>query len=192
MSRSASTVRRRRRCTGRPIDAETPLVLRTGDGAVRQCRMAGLCRRAVSMVILNVLIRYWQHRRRRDRVGESWTGAHRSVRTGALACGEIGRNPWNVVADLIRTRRSLRAPIDVKGALDRVPVGDGRAERHHHGVRHTHHLVLRWANRRDGEPDRLVRCRQAYLDGPAIRLAAIRSPQGQTQRTPHRSCSSSQ
>ena len=32
----------------------------------------------------------------------------------------------------------------VNRALGRAPVGDGRAECHHHGVRHTHHLAPRW------------------------------------------------
>ena len=47
-----------------------------------------------------------------------------------------------------------------------VPVGDGRAERHHHGVRHTHHLAPRRQNRRDGQPIRLVHRRQAYAGRP--------------------------
>jgi hypothetical protein len=47
--------------------------------------------------------------------------------------------------------------LDVEGALGRALVGDGRAERHHYGVRHTDDLPPRWKNRSNRGLKGLVR-----------------------------------
>ena len=67
-----------------------------------------------------------------------------------------------------------------------MPVGDGRAERDHHWVRHTYHLAPRWKNRCDGEPMRLVRRGHAYAGWPRNHTRSDHDPcKDKTNNRPH-------
>ena len=73
---------------------------------------------------------------------------HRAVRRPV----SVGNPLHDVVVEPFEPAGHRGRRFDVKGTFGRAPVGDGRAERHHHGVRHTHHRAEHRLNRCDGRP----------------------------------------
>ncbi len=73
--------------------------------------------------------------------------AHRKLHRAVRRPEAVGNPLHNVVVEPFELAGHRGRRFDFNGALGRVPIGwvsYRRTERHHHGVRHAHHLAARW------------------------------------------------